>query len=106
MKSRGSRMKERTQLIQVGIKALLKPNGDFEAAMPIYISATPELMERENSIVASLELVEAQYLKDYIEKCKKVAAHANEKGKRVGERTLKKKESVYDYEMQKLRSNN
>lgn len=94
------------KFVQVGLKALRKPNGDFEAAMPIYIPATPELINRENVIVASLELVEAQYLRDYIEKCKKVAAHANEIGKRVGERTLKKKGSVYDYEMQKLRSNN
>lgn len=72
------------KFVQVGIKALRKPNGDFEAAMPIYIPATSELMDREKAIVASLELVEAQYLKDYIEKCKKVAIHANEKSKRVG----------------------
>lgn len=76
------------KFVQVGIKALRKPNGDFEAAMPIYISATPELIERENSIIASLELVEAQYLRDYIEKCKKVAAHANEKDTRVSELKL------------------
>ena len=64
------------KVIQVGVKALRKPNGDFEKATPIYMAATPELVKREAAVVASLEAVDAHYLKAYIEARDKVPKQA------------------------------
>lgn len=66
-----------TEVIQVGIKALRKPNGEFMEAMPIYVPKTTELAEREKKVITNLETVEAKYLKKYIETRDKLKAQKN-----------------------------
>lgn len=60
------------KLIQVGIKILRTPTGECMESMPIYMEATPELIERERALIESWEVVKAHYLKEYIDAMEKV----------------------------------
>lgn len=61
------------KLIQVGIKALRTPTGEFMEAMPIYMEASSDMEEREETVINALDDVVIRYLKDYIDKRKKLA---------------------------------
>lgn len=61
------------ELIQVGIKALREPNGDFLPATPIFMVVTPKLAARKIVVIDEIEKVEAYYLKEYIDALKRTA---------------------------------
>lgn len=65
-------------VVQVGIKALRTPSGEFAPATPIYVPATPKLAEREEAVIASVETVDAKYIKDYIEKRERAAKQTDQ----------------------------
>lgn len=69
---------EKEKVVQVGIKALRTPSGEFAPATPIYVPATPKLAEREEAVITSVAAVEAQYIKDYIEKRERAAKQTDQ----------------------------
>lgn len=56
------------ELIQVGIKALRKPNGEFCEAMPIYMEATPQLKKAKEELISSCPEAVFAYYDKYFEK--------------------------------------
>lgn len=54
------------KLIQTGIVAKRKPNGEFCTAMPIYRPATPELTERQELLQEAFKRMLAAGLREYI----------------------------------------
>lgn len=56
-----------SNVIQIGIKALRTPSGEFLEAQPILIPLTPELAERERLLLGDIEQIQAKAVYNYIE---------------------------------------
>ena len=74
------------EVVQIGIKILLNPDGSQKCSLPILIKATPELKAREAKIIAREEEITASYLQKYLEILDEIEKERKERKLRDAER--------------------
>lgn len=74
------------EVVQIGIKILLNPDGSQKCSLPILIKATPELKAREAKMIGEAEKITAHYLKQYIDILDEIEKEREERAKHDAER--------------------